>query len=207
MLVALVSLLIIMLATLAMVRSVDTGTQVVGNLGFKQDATEVAGVGAEQALAWLSNKTANSGGDLNADIPAEGYYASSVDTLDPTGANTTAALPLRLIDWDADGCGAVAAGTFFDCTITPKGNNPTITINGNRVAWVITRLCEKAAPPDVTNRCNQPIVVSTTTASDRGSLESGGRISASVSGPYYRVIVRAVGPRNSVSFTETIAHF
>jgi hypothetical protein len=44
-------------------------------------------------------------------------------------------------------------------------------------------------------------------ASERGELRPGGRITAPVTSPYYRVVVRTQGPRNTVSFTETIVHF
>ncbi len=55
---ALLTLVALSLAAVALVRSVDTSTTVIGNLGFKQDSTFYAGQAAEEAIAWLNaNKT------------------------------------------------------------------------------------------------------------------------------------------------------
>ncbi|TXC66593.1 hypothetical protein FSC37_14455 [Piscinibacter aquaticus] len=73
--------------------------------------------------------------------------------------------------------------------------------------WIITRMCANAGPVAAGNSCSRPKSASTTTSSERGALSSGGRITASVATPYYRVVVRTEGPRNTVSYTETIVHF
>ena len=36
---------------------------------------------------------------------------------------------------------------------------------------------------------------------------AGGRITSAVAGPYFRIIVRIEGPRNTVSYTESLVHF
>lgn len=211
MLIALVSLMVIMLASVAMVRSVDTGTLIVGNLGFKQDATEASGIAAEQAMAWIESNIDGNLLDYDSNDPVNwpvdkrtnGYYASSLDKLDPTGSHTSAANKLPLIDWDGN-CQGADAASYTTCSIRPFTGTP---VNDNQVQWVITRLCDSVGATSSANFCSRPIVVGTSTASDRGSLEAGGRISGAVIGPYYRVIVRATGPRNTVSYTETILHF
>ena len=206
MLLALIAVLVLSLTALALVRSVDTGTLIIGNIGFKQDATESSAVGAENAMAWLEGQ-----GALDNDLPDKGYYASSLDKLDPTGANTTATNKLTLVDWDGTGdCPGVKAGTFASCITKPyplATNAGASMVNGNRVQWVITRLCKTAGTLSSPNVCTRPTTVGAATASDRGALDAGGRISSSVSGPYYRIVVRTAGPRNTVSFTETIVHF
>jgi Tfp pilus assembly protein PilX len=207
MLLALIALLILSLTAVALIRSVDTDTLIIGNLGFKQDANEAGSIGAESAMSWLESQAI-----LDDDVPANGYYASSLEKLDPTGSNTTAANKLVLVDWDGSGnCTSTKAGTFESCTTQPfpiAANAGISLVNGNRVQWVITRLCKLAAPvSDPNNACTQPGTVGPVTASERGELMSGGRISDSVAGPYYRIIVRTEGPRNTVSFTETIVHF
>jgi hypothetical protein len=43
---------------------------------------------------------------------------------------------------------------------------------------------------------------------DKGVPAQGkGRFSSTVAGPYFRVITRTKGARDSVSFTETLVHF
>ena len=53
MLFALMALVILGLGAVALTRSVDTGTLIMGNLGFKQDTLAASSSGAEQAIAWL----------------------------------------------------------------------------------------------------------------------------------------------------------
>ena len=54
--------------------------------------------------------------------------------------------------------------------------------------------------------CAKPPKSSTTNALDRGELQ-GGRMTTLTVGPFYRIIVRTEGVRNTVSLTETIVHF
>lgn len=198
---ALMALVILGLGAVALTRSVDTGTLIMGNLGFKQDTLSSSSSGAEQAIGWLQ---ANIGGtSLNANDPAHGYYASSIDKLDPTGTHTSASNKLPLVNWDGD-CNGAQTGTFENCDVLPfTGAN----VNGNKVQWVITRLCDNVGAPSGTNLCVRPAVSSTSTALERGELNPGGRISTGIASPYYRVIVRVEGPRSTVSFTETLVHF
>lgn len=53
---ALVALVALMLGALAMVRNVDSGTQLLGNLGFKQDATAAADQATRQAIVERNKK-------------------------------------------------------------------------------------------------------------------------------------------------------
>lgn len=212
MLFALMTLAVLSLAAIALVRSVDSGSLVAGNMGFKQDATAASAQATESAIAYLSG---NAGGTaLEGDVDAQGYYASSLDNLDVTGTATTSAKPMAVVDWQGNGCKYVDSANFNgtckqpspEVTIT-KTNNITNTKTDNKVRWIITRLCQKSGPVDATNACARPKSVSTTTASERGELSSGGRITATVASPYYRIVVRTQSGRNTVSYTETIVHF
>ena len=49
-------------------------------------------------------------------------------------------------------------------------------------------------------------VAATNNVRDRGEL-SGPRLTQGIAGPYYRIIVRVQGPRNTVSLTESLIHF
>jgi type IV pilus assembly protein PilX len=201
MLFTLMALVVLAFGAVALTRSVDTGTLIMGNLGFKQDALVSASTGAEQAVGWLQTNIA--GTTLNANDPDHGYYASSIDKLDPTGTHTSTTNKLPLVNWDGDCTGAVL-GTFENCDVLPfTGSN----VNGNKVQWVITRLCDNVGAPSGTNLCVRPAVAATSTALERGELNPGGRISTGIASPYFRVIVRVEGPRNTVSFTETLIHF
>jgi len=198
---ALMSLVILGFAAVALTRSVDTGTLIMGNMALKQDAVFSTSSGAEQAMTWL--KANISTAVLDSDDSAHGYYASSKDKLDVTGGKTSASDKRPVVNWMGN-CGGVDPASYESCSVLPfTGAN----VNGNQIQWIITRLCDTVGPASGANLCVRPATTSTSTASERGELTAGGRINAGVATPYYRIVVRAEGPRNTVSYTETLVHF
>jgi hypothetical protein len=199
---AMMTLVVLSLAAVALVRSVDLGALILGNLGFKQDATAVSGVATAEAIAALNARLL--AGTADADDAAAGYYASSLENLDPTGGSTTAGNKLIIVDWLGDGtCAYAAAGSFSACLQAKLGTS----VNGNTVRWVITRLCKQTGVIAATNPCSAPVVASSVGSSNMGVLVAGKRFTATAASPYYRVVVRTQGARNTVSFTEAIVHF
>lgn len=208
-LVALLSLVALSLATLALVRSVDTSSLVLGNIGFKQDATATGDQAARQALAWLKANVAS----LDNDAAVSGYYASTrelntdktVTQVDVTGQQQPTNTTRKLVNWDSDGQCKYASGVFASCALqsVSAGN-----INGNEARYVIFRLCAIAGDSndDINNSCAKPLT-SGSGASGRGALAYGSTRFTAASGPYYRIVVRVIGARNTTSFTETIVNF
>lgn len=197
---ALMAMVVLGFAAVALTRSVDTGALIMGNLSFKQDTLQSSNSGAEEALAWLSANVTN--GVLEADSAANGYYASTPARLDATANKTSATDKWTVIKWDA-ACPVPTANTA-DCSMTPRVGT---TVNGNEVRFVMIRLCSLPGPAAGANICTRPAVASTSSSSERGELQPGGRISSSVASPYYQIVVRVTGPRNTVSYTETLVHF
>lgn len=199
---SLIALISLAFAAIALVRTVDTGSLVVGNIGFKQDVTASSDLVANEALNWIAAR--NAGVTLYADNAANGYFASSLDVLDPTGNGTIGNVRV-LVDWNSDNCAYATAGTFANC-ITPSA---TVTFGPNVGRWVITRLCTTAGSPSgAGNSCAVPLnKVSTETGGGEVKYGGGVRFTPSSGGPYYRIIVRNVGARGTVSYTETIAYF
>jgi hypothetical protein len=213
---ALLALAVLSLAAIALVRSIDTGTLVLGNMGFKQDATASADQVADSAVSWL--ETNGSGTALDADDTAHGYLATAID-LDPTGSNTSDATR-TVIDWAGNGC-ASYTGAFAHCVLPAPGP----TINGHSTQYLIVRLCPSAgAPASGTNDCaGIPPALAHSSTNDADSVNSSvtrdgidyfnnQRLKLSQSGSpegetYFRVIARVVGGRKAVSYTETIVHF
>jgi type IV pilus assembly protein PilX len=199
---ALLALAAISLAAVALVRSVDGGSLVIGNLGFKQETTRAADRAAEEARAWIAANMAS----LDGDVAGMGYYAAAPADLDPTGKLTSSARKMDVINWgDPDSC-ACFPGTCATCTITPR----SITLPNSTVtaSYVITRLCPTTGVPSTTNACSQPASIQTGVTKDRGVGSYGGgpiELDSTVA-PYYRIIVRTSGGRNTVSFTETMVH-
>ncbi len=198
---ALIALALLSLAAVALTRSVSTGALIIGNLGFKQDAALASDQAAESAMAWIQANTV--GATLLNDLPASGYYATSLDALDPTGRKTTVATR-AVVDWDANNCAGVN-GAYSSC-LTPAAE---VTINGNRARYVITRLCAAAGDPDaVGNSCMSPLLAGGPDDQNRAGYDYAKPTSfgSVTTAPMYRIVVRTVGARGTVSFTEAIVH-
>lgn len=194
MMVALVILVVMTLAGIALMRSMDTTNLIAGNMAFKQAATQSSDVGVESAIAWLTAN--NAGSFLNDNSFVAGYAASSP---------SNAALPLGEAFWNA----LLASGvcnldldpltpvvTPRACVATPKAN-----ASGNRVSYMIQRLCSATGSTNG-NGCSvvPGVIVSTGEDESAGAVAMAG-VSTAV---YYRITVRVVGPRNSVSYVQAI---
>jgi type IV pilus assembly protein PilX len=197
---ALITLVALALAATALVRSVDTGAIVLGNLGSRQATTAAADKATQRAIIWLSTAA-----NLSVNDPASGYFATSLDGYDVTGFQGSD--PARaLVNWDVDGtCSYASSGTCVGAT-TP---GPAIAVDASTTArYLITRLCKTtgdystvgqacASPPKLKERANER----------RGQVnysQQSQNMSSPV--PYFRIVVRVVGPRNATSFTETIVN-
>jgi type IV pilus assembly protein PilX len=196
---ALLALGAMMLAAVAVVRSVDTSGQVLGNVGFKQDTMLASDEAARQAIDWLNVNRADI--KLYEPVAAVGYYSTTYPTLDATGRRSTDATR-TVVDWDGDAC---ARYTTRAACITPSGLKDLP--NGVKARYLITRLCAANGDPKAgAINCAAPLQVSGTPGVGHGSVGYPGASpsGAAGSGVYYRIIVRAAGARNTVSFTETI---
>ena len=194
---ALLALAAMSLAAAALVRSVDTSALVIGNLGFKQDATAAASQGAELAITWLQG---NLGTNLHTDRPASGYYAASRDMLDVTGQGSAAATR-AVVDWVGDHCDSYAS--YGSCVTA----STELALNGgaNHSSYVITRLCATEGDPSVVD-CAFPFRSATSSGGNKGVVDYkvGKAVVAVSNQQYYRIVVRARSARGTVAFTETI---
>ena len=171
--IALIALVVMSLAAVALIRSVDTSTIIAGNLAFKQSATASADSGMESAIAWLASNPVTI-----ADIPANGYYATSVadaKTLVDVDANTKV----------ATGSG-IAAGT---------------DASGNTIRYVIQRMCNATGAVNTANCLFG-------SSSDAGCVRVGDPACSGdlVLSPMYRVTSRVTGPKNTVSYTQAFIY-
>lgn len=185
-LVALITLLAMTLAGIGIMRSIDTGTMVAGNIGFRQSAVASADGGIEAARTWLlANRTS-----LTADQPGAGYYATRQDGLDFTGNRSVSGDPQ--IDWN--GSDPTAAVKAF--VVGPDAS-------GNEILYVIHRLCS------VVGSINAPAQSCATSAiSGIGSSQDAPDYSSYAlkvtNQVYYRVTSRVNGPKNTVSYVQAI---
>lgn len=197
--ITLIVLVAMTLAAIALVRSVDTGNVVAGNMAFKQGAALAGDSGAEAAITWLAGIAGVVASQT--DDPANGYYATSQETLDMTGNSGN---PARsLVDWDGNNCNnAVASGTATAC-IQPAALIPA-NAAGYATRYIIHRLCPSAGLP---NNCASTAATIAGTSSGAKDYTSKGGLSGTAEVEYYRITTRIRGPRNTTSYIETIIHF
>ncbi|MDO8291305.1 MAG: hypothetical protein Q7T29_00355 [Gallionella sp.] len=208
---ALIALVIMSLAAVALIRSVDTSTMIAGNLAFKQAATSSGDAGIETAIEWLTAaqlamKNANKNvykdatHTFNNTNAAMGYYSNA----DP--ALSLIADPV----WDA-----------IDPTITytdSGGNIKTIEAtdsSSNTIRFVIQRMCRIAYPandarniPDI-NNC----LFSSAALDNSGkqiplpqNVCQGSGCPSAGQTPQIRITVRITGPKNTVSYIQSFVN-
>jgi len=197
--IALLALVALSVASVALIRSVDTGTLVLGNLGFKQDTTAQADQGTRAAIAWMTT----AGIDLTANNATAGYYAAAPVNFDPT-MQLSSLTNRVIVDWDYDDsdlkdCKTVPGTPAARC-LTPVG------LTGNAdIRYIIIRLCQNTGAVE-TNNCVRPAAQSSGDAADKGALDYSkpSPLTAKTDGVMYRVIVRAQGARDTTTYTETL---
>ena len=195
---ALISLLAIMLAAVALIRSVDTSTMIAGNLAFKQAATTSGDNGTETAMVWLGAiETANVSNNVitnnpahafNQDNPAAGYY-SSVNPL----LSLTASSGGNRITWTDK----------VDSVVLPADGS------GNTVAYVIQRMCRNAGVGVQLADCLYSGAIQDTNGQNvplPQDICKGVGCPASGQTPQIRITSRITGPKNTVSYVQTFVY-
>lgn len=174
---ALIALVAMTMAGIAMVRSVDTGSLVAGNLAFKQSALQTLDIGIEAATNDLM--TGPGLASVLSDNPGAGYYA----TLLPPASVNANGMPLILIG------------------PTPGGAVVTPALNGFQARYVIERMCNSTAAGLLasSDRC---LMRFTPPKAGSGKPPSGGPLVESH--PYFRVSVRVDGPRGTQGFGQAM---
>ena len=180
---ALIALVVMSLAAVALIRSVDTNSMIAGNLAFKRSATTSADSGSEAALNWLSVQSVAT---LQGNVVLSAYYATSID--DPLTP-----LPID----ESDGKAMVEANGVV---ATGAGIVAGVDSNGNSISYVVQRMCNATGPATVANCLMGP---GTALACDDsiGPPPPPGVCDASRS-PIYRITARVVGPKNTVSIIQ-----
>jgi Tfp pilus assembly protein PilX len=194
---ALIALVVMSLAAVALIRSVDTNTIIAGNLSLKQSALISSDRGVETALGWIEAKAIASPADLEVNSVANannGYYATylppDAPDLDNPAVLKDDATWVAGASADATGAG-IAAGTE--------------AASKNNIRYIIQRMCRVAVPP-VADKCLfGDTEVGTGSKGVKDATEAGAIIDAKQS-PMYRVTLRVDGPKNTTSYTQTYVY-
>ena len=124
--IALIVLVAMTLAGIAIMRSVDTGNQIAGNVAFKQGTLASADRGFDVAFDFLKNNVLTA--LLEADYPAEAYYAAVSDP--PDWSANSVWTDAKVVGTDAAGntisyiihrmCSAAGRYSSVNCAQTPR---------------------------------------------------------------------------------------
>jgi type IV pilus assembly protein PilX len=199
MMVALVVLVIMTLAGIALMRSMDTTNLIAGNMAFKQSTTASADTGVEAAIGWLELQNAIAGSPLDSDSAAGtgGWYHA--DGAGPAYTDQALApFPLGDAYWRqltlTGKCNLPIAGGV--CSAQAASN-----ASGNSISLVVHRLCTTSGHKGTTG-----VFCPTVAGSIRSDLSNEGpendQLAGVTSSVYYRITVRVEGPRNAVSFVQ-----
>ncbi len=199
--IALIVLVALAIGGIALVRSVGTTSVISGNLAFQQAATREGEVGTETAIRSIEvgNPLALSDAQLENDNLARGYVASAPAAGNPSNwaaywAATIDPAPITIPV--TAGTAACGQGGGRACTLV------TDPATSNTVSYTIQRLCQTAGDPLlVPTACASHAPVASQSG---GSLSSGNQQINGIPQHYYRITARVVGPRNTVSYVQTI---
>ena len=186
-LIALIVLVAMTLAGIGMLRAIDTGTLVAGNIGFRQSAVATADTGVERARAWLlANRNL-----LEADITAVGYYSTRQDSLDLTGNRSEGGTDG--VDW----------GGSDPSQPVKAFNAGTLDGTGNTVFYLIHRLC---SIPGSINASGQSCATKQISqiGSSQGAPDYSDRALTLANQVYYRITARVNGAKNTVSYVQAV---
>lgn len=190
--IALIVMVAMSLAAIALMRSVDTTSAVIGNLAFRQASILPANFGIEDAAAglFLDANVANVAriADVRVDTPAENYYATHSQAAgwdDQYGVPQplqTKAAALALTRKQVDGA-------------------------GNTITYVTERMCNPNAPTIPADKAAAGTWCDMMPPKQSPGTTINDPMAAIISAqPFYRVTVRVDGPpgTNTVSFAQAM---
>ncbi len=199
-LISLVILLIMMIASIGLMRSVDSGNVAAANISMGQNNQFIADWGIERGFQWLYQNRTN----LDNDDVSSGYYAMA----------TTGGVTLSDSNWFASA--NWAGSKEYNSTTTPAPPaGYTVRVMINRICSIAGAVngggqsCSKGASTTSANSSSKVKVggVDFDIGAIAGSGGSSGNDGANYAAPgnvYYRVTVRVEGPKNSLSVVQSM---
>ena len=181
--ITLVVLVVLLAASVLIARNTTLGQGIAGNLGFKRNATMAGDLGTEVARTWIGGRTKIA---LHDDDLDQGYVANwGALSDDPNDSNA--------FDWSK----AVNAGGSA----------------GNSVSYLIHRMCRFSGPTEgaIVDASGaalgvQECIYVSNPDGDRTVGSQASNFPPAVRNPFYRVTSRIVGPRNTVSYVQSMLY-
>jgi type IV pilus assembly protein PilX len=202
--IALIVLVAMTLAGLATLRASGSAILTAGNLGFRQGATVSGDVGGESGLAWVKTQGPVT---LQARDTSKGYYANWTDLQPPPPASLpTCPAPVANQPLPSNWAQCWGEANWENAANAVQVNGGALDAAGNRVSYVIHRMCAEngiitGAGVSPSQEC--------VTLSDPGKgspKEAGQKALTGTSQVYYRITARIEGPKNTVSYVQTMVY-
>lgn len=194
--IAMVALVVMSLASVALIRSVDTNSLITGNLSFKQTSMISSSYGIESLSDFLGNRASDF---AYVSDPSNGYYALCTATQSSPANICDGALLLQDATWQAGATSRLADGLQIAAGIDAYGNT---------IEYIVERMCSSFDPVAT------PAGSATNATCLLARRAKGGGSQIGVSEPkaggpllvtdlpIYRVTVRVRGPKNTTSFVQ-----
>lgn len=202
--VALIILVALTLAGIALVRSVDTTNIISGNLAFQQAAVHSGEAGAEAGIRSIELGVA---GALTTAALQNDNFARAYSASTPATGTLTSSPPMgNPASWD-DYWAQVINPNNRTAGCSSASNDGRVCVlpldaAGNLVSYTIQRLCQTAGDPTSSpTGCASGAQQATPPG---GSYASGAVPPAQAPQYYYRITTRVAGPRNTLSYIQTI---
>lgn len=199
--IVLIVLVAMTMAAVSLMRSGNTAMLVAGNMAFRQAAIRAGDIGTETAITWLQTNSA--GTTLYKNIPTSGYFAIEQNPapgqtwddfwktqLDPSPASRPVSA-------------AINSGSVMTLPTDTGASLSTMTSgSGTTISYVIHRLCTAQTSPTTSGTYCASSPTSTTTS---GNSKTAGYVPLKYNNQvYYRITSRIEGPRNTVSYVQSI---
>ncbi|MDI1298853.1 hypothetical protein [Methylotenera sp.] len=177
--ITLVALVIMLIASVALIRSTDTNLLISGSLAFKRDVVNQAERSIPEIKAQFTTGALNIISAREVDsISSNNYYA----TIQP---GNSLGIPNVLLNT-----------TTFDSTM--PNNNIAYSSAGVTIRYVIDRMCLATGAISISN-CT---ISAANTDPGGGNLQMPDKLSGT-DGVIYRISIRATGPKNTEAFMQS----
>ena len=210
--IALIALVVMSLAAVALIRSVDTSTLIAGNLSFKQATTTSADTGVEAAITLLTamrDDAANLGKIIATDTThtfnitntgtRPGFYSNADPTLNLLADAT----------WSTANNAVNVTWTTAGLVKNDGSGSVTTDGSGNSIQYIVQRMCRNA---NVATKDADCLYSKATEDKDGQEVKlpqnvcSGPGCPAAGQTPQIRITVRTAGPKNSVSYVQAFVY-
>lgn len=188
--ISLIVLVVMTLASVGLVRSMDTATLISGNLAFKQISLQLADIGTEAAANELVR-----------------FSTTSADAIYPAGCSSNGACRYYPVMQTLDSRGAPSTTNWTNVAKTSAITFPS-TFNGNgvipsgfNVQFVVERLCSGTLP--ITNLASN-CYSTPSDDSEGGSKKGGTQAFTSVGTIYYRATIRVSDAKGAETITQVV---